>query len=71
MAVTLGYLGVRGEHLSRTRDVNFLPSVLVAGSLSDGTPLLFPRHPGRANSAFGRISLFDSGADSIYHGGFI
>ena len=34
------------------------------------------RHPGsagptRPNSAFGRISLFDSGGNSIYHGGFL
>jgi len=70
-AVTLGYLGVRGEHLSRTRDINLLPAVATQGSLPDGTPVTYFRHPGRANTAFGRISLFDSGADSIYHGGFI
>jgi outer membrane receptor protein involved in Fe transport len=70
-SVTLGYLGVRGEHLSRTRDINFLPSVPQVGSFADGTPVVYMRHPGRANPAFGRISLFDSGADSIYHGGFI
>jgi hypothetical protein len=70
-AVTLGYLGVRGEHLSRTRDINLLPAVATQGSLANGTPVTYFRHPGRANPAFGRISLFDSGADSIYHGGFI
>jgi hypothetical protein len=70
-SVTLGYLGVRGEHLSRTRDINFLPSVPQVGSFADGTPVVYMRHPGRSNPAFGRISLFDSGADSIYHGGFI
>jgi outer membrane receptor protein involved in Fe transport len=70
-SVTIGYLGVRGEHLTRTRDINLLPAVLVQGSLANGTPVLFPRHPGRANPAFGRISLFDSGADSTYHAGFI
>jgi outer membrane receptor protein involved in Fe transport len=70
-ALTLGYLGVRGEHLSRTRDINFLPEVPVLGSFSNGTPVTYLRHPGRANPAFGRISLIDSGADSIYHGGFI
>ena len=70
-AVTLGYLGVRGEHLSRTRDINLLPAVATQGSLSNGTPVTYFRHPGRVNPAFGRISLFDSGADSIYHGGFI
>jgi hypothetical protein len=70
-ALTLGYLGVRGEHLSRTRDINFLPAVPQQGTFADGTPVIYPRHLGRANPAFGRISLFDSGADSIYHGGFV
>jgi outer membrane receptor protein involved in Fe transport len=70
-AITAGYLGVRGEHLSRTRDVNFLPAVPQQGSFADGTPVFYMRHLGRANPAFGRISLFDSGADSIYHGGFV
>lgn len=63
-AVTVGYLGVRGEHLTQTRDINLFPE---DASL---------RHPGvggpaRPNPAFGRISLFDSNADSIYHGGFV
>ena len=70
-SVTLGYLGVRGEHLSRTRDINFLPEVPLQGTFADGTPVTYFRHPGRLNPAFGRISLFDSGADSIYHGVFI
>jgi outer membrane receptor protein involved in Fe transport len=70
-AMTIGYLGVRGEHLSRTRDINLLPAVAVQGTFANGTPVTFYRHPGRVNPAFGRISVFDSGADSIYHGGFI
>jgi outer membrane receptor protein involved in Fe transport len=70
-AVTIGYLGVRGEHLTRTRDINLLPEVPLQGSFSDGTPVTYYRHPGRLDPNFGRISLFDSGADSIYHGGFI
>ena len=69
--MTVGYLGVRGVHLSRTRDINFLPAVPQQGTFADGTPVTYLRHPGRANPAFGRISLFDSGADSIYHGGFV
>jgi outer membrane receptor protein involved in Fe transport len=70
-SLTAGYLGVRGEHLSRTRDINFLPAIPQQGSFADGTAVTYLRHPGRANPAFGRISLFDSGADSIYHGGFV
>jgi hypothetical protein len=69
--VTVGYLGVKGMDLTRTRDVNLLPAVATAGTLADGTAVSFLRHPGRANAAFGRVSVFDSGADSIYNGGFI
>ena len=77
LLLTAGYLGVHGEHLSRTRDINLFPSVLVQGRFADGTPTSFYRHPGpasgpsRPNPAFGRISVFDSGADSVYHGGFM
>jgi hypothetical protein len=70
-ALTIGYLGVRGEHLTRTRDINWLPEVPLAGTFLGGAPLTYYRHPGRANTAFGRISLFDSGTDSVYHGGFV
>ena len=70
-AITLGYLGVRGEHLSRTRDINWQPEVALPGAFADGAAVTYLRHPGRINPAFGRISLFDSGADSVYHGAFI
>jgi outer membrane receptor protein involved in Fe transport len=75
-AVTLGYLGVRGLHLSRSRDINLFPPTPTQGSLADGTSVTFLRHPGtgpglRPLNNFGRVTLFDSGADSIYHGGFL
>jgi len=71
-AVTLGYLGVRGEHLTRTRDINLFPVQPVAATFSNGTPVTVFQHPNaRPNPNFRRISLFDSGGDSIYHGGFI
>ncbi len=71
-AVTVGYLGVRGIHLSRTRDINLPAPLSTQATYSDGTPVTFLRYPGtRPNSNFGRISLFDSGADSIYHGVFV
>lgn len=71
-AVTLGYLGVRGEHLSRTRDINLGAPVPTQATYSDGSAVTFPRYPAaRPNANFGRISLFDSGADSIYHGFFV
>ncbi len=77
VAVTLGYLGVRGEHLSRTRDINLFPPQPTTATMADsGQSVTFLRYPGtgpglRPLNNFGRVSLFDSGADSIYHGGFI
>ncbi len=71
-AVTLGYLGVRGEHLTRTRDINLFPAVATAATFSDGRTTTFLRYPTeRPNPNFRRISMFDSGAGSIYHAGFI
>jgi hypothetical protein len=84
-SITIGYLGVNGTHLTRTRDINLFPELPVTGYLcaspagctpQTGTALSYYRHAGagsivRPNSAFGRISIFDSGANSIYHGGFV
>lgn len=78
--LTVGYLGVRGEHLTRTRDINLFPEVAVQGAFADGTAVTFYRHPGtaanpntpaRPDPNFGRISLFDSGGDSTYNAGFV
>jgi len=82
--VTIGYLGVNGNHLTRTRDINLFPETPVQGIIcptpaacTTGTPVTYYRHNGstpgivRPNPAFGRISIFDSGANSIYHGGYI
>ena len=82
---TIGYLGVTGNHLTRTRDINLYPSVATTGYIcptfaactSDGgAPVTYYRHPGagapaRPNPAFGRISLFDSGGNSSYNGLFV
>jgi outer membrane receptor protein involved in Fe transport len=85
-SVTVGYLGVNATHLTRTRDINLLPSLPVTGYLcptpaactaDQATPVTYYRHGGagtaivRPNPAFGRVSLFESGANSIYHGVFI
>ncbi|MBL8176761.1 MAG: TonB-dependent receptor [Bryobacterales bacterium] len=70
-ALTLGYLGVRGVHLSRTRDINHFPGADTPSTFSGGGSVVIQRRPNaRPNTAFGRISLFDSGGDSVYHGGF-
>ena len=72
-AVTLGYLGVRGTHLSRTRDINLGTPDPVTATFSDtNSSVTFLRYPAaRPISTFGRIQIFDSGADSVYHGGFL
>jgi hypothetical protein len=75
-AVSIGYLGVHGLHLTRSRDINLFPEVAMQGTISNGGAITYYQHPGvggpaRPNPAFGRITLFDSGADSVYHGGFI
>jgi outer membrane receptor protein involved in Fe transport len=75
-SLTIGYLGVHGAHLTRSRDINLYPEVPMAGATSAGQPITYYAHPGasgpvRPNSAFGRITVFDSGADSEYNGGFI
>ncbi len=77
LSVVLGYLGVRGTHLARTRDTNLYPEVPVNATFANGAPVVYYRHPGangspaRPNPAFNRISVFDSGGDSTYNGGFI
>lgn len=81
-ALTGGYLGVRGLHLSRTRDINLFPTQPIASCIvptasltcasAGATPVVINRHPSlRPNPNFGRISLFESGADSIYHAVFV
>ncbi len=76
-SVTVGYLGIAGRNLGRTRDINLFPEVAVQGTFAGGTPVTYYRNPGpasgpsRPNTAFSRISLFDSGSSSSYNGGFI
>ena len=81
---TIGYLGVHGQNLTRTRDINLVPVATRAGhalrrrsvqqqharSATGGMPGT-ATSPARPNAAFGRISLFDSGADSTYNGLFL
>lgn len=72
VAVTVGYLGVRGMNLTRSRDINLFPEEQFASRLADGTPVSFGRRPlTRPNTSFGRITIYDSGASSIYHGMFL
>jgi outer membrane receptor protein involved in Fe transport len=69
VAVTLGYLGTKGSHLPRTRDINLFPAV---ATTTVGGAFTYYRHPAlRPNANYGRIWLADSGADSNYNAGFI
>ena len=71
-SVTVGYLGVKGSHLPRTRDINLYPAIATTGPVSTGGSFTYYRHPTlRPNPNYGRIWLADSGADSIYHAGFV
>ncbi|WP_162179820.1 TonB-dependent receptor [Bryobacter aggregatus] len=73
-AMTLGYLGVKGLHLSRSRDINLFPTVVVNATLSTTgaqIPYATRLSTARPNPNFGRITVFESGADSSYHGGFV
>jgi len=74
--LSLSYLGVRGVHLQRTRDINLgaptQASIPIAGTSTLLSYFKFPatatRAPIRPITAFGRIAQFESTANSIYHG---
>jgi hypothetical protein len=68
LSVNVTYLGVKGSHLSRTRDINQLPPVLTTIATSDAGTLSYWRFPGRLYSHFGRISFFESTGNSRYNG---
>jgi outer membrane receptor protein involved in Fe transport len=71
-ALTFGYLGLHGYHLSRTRDINLYPLIADTATYSTGgSTTIYTRPATRPNTSFGRISLFDSGGDSTYHGAFL
>ena len=72
-AMTLGYLGVKGVRLSRSRDINLFPAQQANATLSTtGAQIPYFTRPSGARpyAGFGRITVFESGADSAYHGGF-
>lgn len=67
--VGVSYLNVRGEHLSRTRDINFSAAMAFPVTLPGLGARTLLRYPdARPMSNFVRVSVFDSGADSFYNG---
>ncbi len=74
LSLSATYLFFRGVHLTRTRDVNlFAPTPLpVAGP--DGQTYTFLRFPTArpisrpSGQSYNRVSLFESAANSLYHG---
>jgi outer membrane receptor protein involved in Fe transport len=71
MSLTVGYLGVRGQNLTRSRDINLFPYQIQTGVIAGGGTIQFERRPpNRPNPAFGRITLVESGGDSWYNGVF-
>jgi hypothetical protein len=75
VAFSVTYLGVRGVHLTRSRDINLNPpSPATIEIANTSTVLTFLRFPGplgnptRPIPGFSRIELFESSANSVYHG---
>jgi hypothetical protein len=72
--IAVNYLNVRGEHLTRTRDVNLMPPVPVSVDLPGLGSRTLLRYPGpqgspiRPMSHFARVEVFESGANSFYNG---
>jgi outer membrane receptor protein involved in Fe transport len=68
LSVTTTYLGVKGTHLSRTRDINLNPPAPAAISDNAGNTFSYLRFGTRRFTNFGRISMFESTGNSVYHG---
>lgn len=71
LSVAVTYLGVKGNHLQRTRDIN-LPSTLVSVPFTivgEGTTVPVLQYSGpRPIAGFRHIFQFEGSANSIYHG---
>ncbi len=68
LSLGLSYMVVKGTHLTRSNDINLNPAVPTTFNISTGGSLTVQRYQGRAATDFGRITLFQSNANSIYHG---
>jgi outer membrane receptor protein involved in Fe transport len=68
LSVTMSYLGVKGTHLGRTRDINLLPPTPTTIRDDAGNTFSYQRFGTRRLTNFGRISMFESTGNSIYNG---
>lgn len=73
LSLSIAYTVYRGEDLTRTRDANFLAPVIRPFTAPTGETLNFDRFNitgvnARPLTAFSRISLFESTANSFYQG---
>ena len=71
LSVSAGYLGVRGTHLTRTRDINLNPpgAGVIQLSGNPSTVFTYPLFPAaRPIAGFSRIFRFEDTAHSTYHG---
>lgn len=66
---TLGYLGVRGLRIQRTRDANFVSEAPATIQSTDGKNFTYQKIGSQlVNSGFNHIFQFESTAHSTYHG---
>jgi outer membrane receptor protein involved in Fe transport len=71
MSFTLGYLGVRGQHIQRTRDINLNAPTPASIQVSGDPTRVFnylAYSSTRRITTFSRIFQFESTADSYYNG---
>jgi hypothetical protein len=69
MTVSVGYQGVIGNQLQRSRDINLGTPVPTSILTSTGETIVFNRYPSaRPIAGFSRIEQFESSANSEYHG---
>ncbi len=71
MSLTIGYLGVRGEHVQRTRDINLATPTAASIQVSGDPTQVFnylTYSSTRPIAAFSRIFQFEGTADSYYNG---
>jgi outer membrane receptor protein involved in Fe transport len=76
LSVSATYLYYRGVHLMRTRDINLFAPTPFNVPGSDGQTYTFQRfssarpisRPGGTGPSYNRISIFESGANSVYNG---